>query len=57
MFKASPMFKEWSDKRLKRISLNQKHLSLLNPNATKQAEIERTEKNSSTRGAMLTSTS
>ncbi len=58
------MFKEWSDKRVKRISLhkkrlsisppNKKRLSLSPPKLSNRAEIEKTRKRSVVRGAMKT---
>ncbi len=48
------MFKEWSDKRLKRISLVKKRLSLSPPKPSNRTETERTRKQSAVRGAMQT---
>ncbi len=48
------MFKEWSDKRVKRISLHKKRLSLSPPKLSNRAEIEKTKKRSVVRGAMKT---
>jgi hypothetical protein len=48
------MFKEWSDKRVKRISLRQKRLSLSPPKLSNRAEVEWTKKHSAGRGAMQT---